>query len=129
MSSVERLPNGRYPPGVSGGRQGGRKRRASSADDVLREAFAETVVSMEGAKRRRIAKATATAKQIANEGATGKSARLALAELQKAEQRAASTVVAEPILTENDEAILARFVAHIRIVVEQEIRDADAARV
>ena len=118
MTNIPRLPNGRYPPGVSGGRQGGRRPKATDADEVIEEAFAETVLSTEGGKRKRISKARAAAKQVANEGATGRSARHALAVLQKAQQRKRETSVPVPVMRESDHEIVARFMARVRLALE-----------
>ena len=119
MADVPRLPNGRFPPGVSGGRNGGRRRKVIDADAVIEEAFAETVLSTEGGKRKRISKAKATAKQLANEGATGRNARHALAVLQKAQQRTRETAPPLPAMTEADDEIVARFMARVRLVLKE----------
>lgn len=116
MAEIGRLPNGRFPPGVSGGRHGGRRRKAQTVEDALNEAFAEKVTVVEGNKRRRVPKLQAAATHVANEGATGKNARLALAALQKASERKQQvTEDPAPRLTESDEAIVARFLARVRL--------------
>ncbi|MDB5715879.1 MAG: hypothetical protein JWO15_3276 [Sphingomonadales bacterium] len=119
MEDVERRSNGQFAPGASGSRQGGRKRKtaATTADDILLEEFQGAVSTREGKK---ISKARATARQIANEGATGKNARQALTTLQKAEERARANAAPLPILRETDQAIFDAFVALVRKTMADE---------
>jgi hypothetical protein len=119
MSEIPRLPNGRFPPGVSGGRNGGRKPKATTADELLKEAFDEKVVTTVGNRKRKISKALATATQIANEGATGKQARLSYRELQKPEERGRARTSAPVDLSGNDQAIAAEFIDQLRAIFEK----------
>jgi hypothetical protein len=125
MTDVPRLPNGRFPPGVSGGRNGGRKPKPRTADEALAAAFDETVTINEGGRRKRVDKRSATAKHIANEGATGKNARAAYAALRKSEETRAAAPV-EQALTESDEAIVARFLARLALTEKKETDDDQA---
>lgn len=129
MSDVTRLPNGRFPPGVSGGRSGGRRRTGSSADEAVIDAFAEKVIITEGGKRRKIDKLHATAKQIAHEGATGKQARQALAVVQNAQQRVRNGEKSPETLRESDQAIVARFIARLALTTKDSLDANDAGRV
>jgi hypothetical protein len=114
---------------VSGGREGngrfalgnranpnGRPRKSRSVNEtILREIKAPISVT-ENNKRKRISKLQANAKQIANLGASGdlRAAKLAMDLALRAEGAQVSTPAPLP-LTQNDRAIVERFIARLKL--------------
>ena len=94
---------------------------------LAREMKAPVTVT-ENNKRRKISKLEATAKQIANQGASGdyRAAKLTMDLALRAE--GAREVTSAPLpLTENDRAIAERFIARLKLTQMEETTDDDDA--
>ena len=113
---------GTFKAGVSGNPRG-RPRKARTVDDAIAEAMREAVAVTENGRRRKITKLNATAKQIANQGASGdlRAGKMALDLAQRAEEKAAEARARAPAkLKESDEEIVARLQARLRLIISQE---------
>ncbi len=109
-----RQGNGRFGPGNKANPYG-RPKLSRSVDDTIRRELNAKVTITEGNQRRRITKLAATAKQVANMGASGglSAAKLALDMAQKAEERANTKMVSAPVMTESDHEIADRVIARL----------------
>ena len=112
--SEGRERNGRFGQG-NRANPNGRPRKGRSVNDTIMKEMASSVTVTENQKRKRISKLAANAKQIANQGASGdlKAAKLSLEFALKAETNTASSA-GPPPLTQNDRAIVERFIARLR---------------
>ena len=121
--SEGREGNGRFAQG-NRANPNGRPRRARTVNEtILREIKAPISVT-ENNKRKRISKLQANAKQIANLGASGdlRAAKMAMDLAIRAEGAQAGEPAPLP-LTQNDRAIVERFIA--RLALTQMTGDAD----
>lgn len=125
MTEKARRP-GTFEPGQSGNRAG-RPRKSRSVDASLMKALQEPVTVTENGRRKRIPKLDVTTRQLVNKGAAGdhRATKLALDMAQKAEERA-QQAPSSPTLSQNDEEIVARFVARLRQTFLEETPDVDA---
>ena len=116
--------NGRFGLGNCANPRGRPRKDRSITGTILKELNAPLTI-MENQKRKRVSKIAASAKQIANKGASGdfRSAKLAMDYALKAESSQAGMPQPVP-LTINDRGIVARFIARLRATEEQS--DADA---
>ena len=89
----------------------------------MREMTSSLTVT-ENSKRKRISKLAANAKQIANQGASGdlKAAKLSMDLALKAESGVAAVATLLP-LTQNDRAIVERFIARLNLTQNLEKND------
>ena len=108
-----REQNGRFAIGNRANPKGRPRKSRSVNDIILREIKAQVPVT-ENNKRRKISKLEASAKQIANQGASGdyRAAKLTMDLALRAEGARESSPAALP-LTENDRAIAERFIARL----------------
>lgn len=122
-----RQGNGRFGPGNTANPNGRPKKSRSINATILRELNASVMIT-ENQKRRRVTKAAASAKQIANMGASGelRAAKLALEMGQKAEDRAQTSAVLAPAMTESDHEIAARVIARLRLIIAEGGNDENA---
>ncbi len=122
MTGRER--NGRFGLGNCANPSGRPRKDKSVTGTILKELTAPLTIT-ENQKRKRVSKLAASAKQIANQGASGdiRSAKLSLDYALKAESSHAGAPKAAP-LTANDKEIVARFLTRLRATEEQ--TDADA---
>lgn len=116
--------NGRFGLGNCANPRGRPRKDRSITSTILKELNAPLMIT-ENHKRKRVSKIAASAKQIANSGASGniRSAKLAMDYALKAEGSQAGAPQVAP-LTTNDKEIVARFIARLRATEEQ--NDADA---
>ena len=122
-----REQNGRFARGNRANPNGRPRKSRSVNDTILREMKAPVTVT-ENNKRRKISKLEATAKQIANQGASGdyRAAKLTMDLALRAE--GAREVTSAPLpLTENDRAIAERFIARLKLTQMEETTDDDDA--
>lgn len=122
-----REQNGRFAIGNRANPKGRPRKNRSVNDTILREIKAPVTVT-ENNKRRKISKLEATAKQIANQGASGdyRAAKLTMDLALRAE--GARDVSTAPLpLTENDRAIAERFIARLGLTQIQEKSNDDNA--
>ena len=98
----------------------GRPRKDDSISATILKEFTAPVTITENNKRKQVAKIAASAKQIANQGASGNfhAAKLAIGFALKAESGQAGAPQVAP-LTANDKEIVARFIARIRATEEE----------
>ena len=122
-----REQNGRFAIGNRANPNGRPRKGRSVNDTILREMKAPVTVT-ENNKRRRITKLEANAKQIANLGASGdlKAAKLSVDLALKAEGARESSPAPLP-LTQNDRAIVERFLARLNLTQTQENNHDDDA--
>ena len=119
--------NGRFGPG-NRANPNGRPRKGRTVNDIIMREMASSLTVTENSKRKRISKLAANAKQIANQGASGdlKAAKMSVELALKAEN-AAATSAAPPPLTQNDRAIVERFIARLNLTdLSKKNNDADA---
>ena len=114
MSEARRDSNGRFGPGNRGNPNGRPRKSRSLIDQVMRELQTKVTITENGT-RKQIPKLSASAKQIANQGASGdiKAAKLAVDYAMKAEKER-EPAAAAPALTEHDRAIVMRFIARLQ---------------
>jgi len=122
-----REQNGRFAIGNRANPHGRPRKNRSVNDTILREIKAPVTVT-ENNKRRRITKLEANAKQIANLGASGdlKAAKLTMDLALRAEGARGQVPIALP-LTQNDRAIIERFLARLSLTQRQDSNDDDNA--
>lgn len=122
-----REQNGRFAMGNRANPNGRPRKSRSVNDTILREIKAPVTVT-ENNKRRRISKLEANAKQIANLGASGdlKAAKLTMDLALKAEGARDISPPTLP-LTENDRAIVERFLARLSLTQKSETNNDDHA--
>ena len=111
----DRDNGGRFRSGAPSPNPKGRPKKARSVDAAMLGALSEKVVVTEQGKRKKKTKLDITAAQIANKGASGdlRAAKMALDQARKAEERAESDAVRAPIMTQADEAVVARVIARL----------------
>lgn len=109
-----REQNGRFGQG-NRANPNGRPRAGRTVNDIIMREMSSSLTVTENSKRKRISKLAANAKQIANQGASGdlKAAKMSVDLALKAQNGAAVTA-GPPPLTQNDRAIVERFIARIR---------------
>lgn len=114
MSTDERGPRGRFPPGTSGNTKG-RPKAAKTVSAAIVSAMNKTVTANDNGRKRKVRKLDATATQIANKGASGdlRAGKMLLEMAARAEERQSSLAVPEA-LTRGDEDILNDFLAEYR---------------
>jgi hypothetical protein len=107
--------NGRFAQGNRANPKGRPRRARTVNETILREIKAPISVT-ENNKRKRISKLQANAKQIANLGASGdlRAAKLAVDFALRAEGAQVSEPAPLPI-TQNDRAIVERFIARLNV--------------
>jgi hypothetical protein len=103
----ERDPKGRFTPGMRANPYG-RPRKIASVGDTILGALSENVHITERGKRKRVTKLQATAKQLANQGASGdhRASRLVFDLAQKAEEKLAAAPPSSAELNARDQAIV-----------------------
>lgn len=113
--SEGRERNGRFGQG-NRANPNGRPRKGRTVNDIIMREMNSQLTVTENSKRKRISKLAANAKQIANQGASGdlKAAKLSMDLALKAESNAASSTAPLP-LTQNDRAIVERFIARLNL--------------
>jgi hypothetical protein len=116
-----RDPSGRFRPGQTGN-PNGRPRKHHGVDAAVTRALQEKITVTERGRRRRKSKLEVTAAQIANQGAGGdlRAAKLALDLAAKAEGKQDAGPATVP-LTENDRAIVERWIARLKLTQTSEI--------
>jgi hypothetical protein len=119
-----RQGNGRFGPGNAANPNGRPKKSRSINATIMRELNAPIMIT-ENHKRHRVTKLAASAKQIANMGASGelRAAKLTmdLARLAESERDASPQ---PQMLGANDREIVARFVERLRATLIEEAGDA-----
>lgn len=115
--------NGRFGQGNSAN-PNGRPRRGRTVNDIIMREMTSSLTVTENSKRKRISKLAANAKQIANQGASGdlKAAKLSMDLALKAESGVAAVATLLP-LTQNDRAIVERFIARLNLTQNLEKND------
>ena len=115
--------NGRFGQG-NRANPSGRPRRGRSVNDIIMREMTSSLTVTENSKRKRISKLAANAKQIANQGASGdlKAAKMSMDLALKAESGAAAVETPLP-LTQNDRAIIERFIARLNLTHISEKND------
>ena len=119
--------NGRFGQG-NRANPTGRPRKGRTVNDIIMREMSSSLTVTENSKRKRISKLAANAKQIANQGASGdlKAAKMSVELALKAENGAASSA-GPPPLTQNDRAIVDRFIARLNLThIPEKTNDADA---
>ena len=125
--SEGRERNGRFGQGNCAN-PNGRPRKGRTVNDIIMREMNSPLTVTENSKRKRISKLAANAKQIANQGASGdlKAAKLSMDLALKAESNAASSSAPLP-LTQNDRAIVERFIARLNLTqMSEKNNDHDA---
>ena len=124
---MREILTGRFRPGQTGN-PNGRPRKLNGVDAAVTRALQEKVTVTEQGRRRRKSKLEVTAAQIANKGAGGdlRAAKMALDLAAKAEGNQSAGPVAAP-LTENDRAIVDRFIARLNLTQLSETNNDDDA--
>ena len=125
--SAGRERNGRFGQGNRANPEG-RPRRGRTVEDVIRREMASPLTVIENSKRKRISKLAANTKQIVNQGASG-DLRAAMKTVDMAMKVGSGTTAnAAPLpLTQNDRAIVERFIARLNLTLRPENdNDADA---
>lgn len=122
MKNGDRDNAGRFRPGMPSANPRGRPKKKRGIDAAIIDALNERVTVTEQGQRRRRTKLEVTAAQIANKGAGGDlpSAKLVLAEVRRAEERAEADTARAPVMTEADHVIVARVVARLRRIIVAE---------
>ena len=115
--------NGRFGQG-NRANPNGRPRTGRTVNDIIMKEMTAPLTVTENNKRKRISKIAASAKQIANQGASGnlKAAKLSMDLALKAEIGAAAVPTELP-LTQNDRAIVERFIARLNLTQVSENND------
>lgn len=113
--------SGRFLKGTSPNPKG-RPRKPRTVGAAISSAFNEKVQVNEHGRRRKITKLEATAKQIANQSASGdpRSVKLGMELAQKAEERLSRSPSPSAQLSETDSQIAARFIARLRQTIVEE---------
>ena len=113
---------GRFRPGTTSPNPKGRPKRAAGVDAAITRALSEKIMVVEQGRRRRKSKLDITAAQLANKGAGGdfRATKLALEQGRKAEERAQVQAAREPVMTETDQEIAARVIAHLKQIIAEE---------
>lgn len=113
--SDDRDRTGRFVPGNKAGPRGRGSGKRSLSEEIARELSAKVTITENG-KRKRVSKLSASAKQIANQGASGdlKAARLTMDLAHKADKDREAAPYASAALTASDEEIVARFIARLK---------------
>ena len=119
-----RQGNGRFGPGNAANPNGRPKKSRSVSATIMRE-LNEKVTITENNKRRRVTKLAASAKQIANRGASGdyRSAKLVMDYGVRAENDS-GTAPPSPALSPSDGEVVGRFIARLRATMIEEADDA-----
>lgn len=112
--SEERERSGRFAAGNRANPKGRPRKSRTLSEQITRE-LAATVTITENGKRRRVSKLAASAKQIANQGASGdfKAAKLTMDLAHKADREREAAPPA-PGLTEPDQEIVMRFITRLK---------------
>jgi len=120
MSEDRDPKSGRFQKGFTANRNG-RPRKAPSVSQAILGAVNENVQITERGKRKRVTKLLATAKQLANQGASGdlRAGKLALEFAQKAEERLAAAPPSSAELSASDQAIAKRILMRLRAIIEK----------
>jgi hypothetical protein len=118
---------GRFAAGNRANPRGRPRRTGALGEDIARELKAGITITENG-RRKRVSKLSASAKQIANQGASGdlRAARLAVDLALKAD-REREAAPAAAALAESDRAIVMRFIARLRATELFEENDNDDA--
>ena len=111
---------GRFRKGASGNPRG-RPKKPPTVSAAIMGALSEKVPINENGRRRRVSKLEATAKQVANKGASGdpRASKLVLELAQKVEDRSARAATPQD-LSAADEEIAARVLARFRLIIKEE---------
>lgn len=111
--------NGRFGLGNCANPRGRPPKDRSISSTILKELNAPLTIT-ENQKRKRVSKIAASAKQIANSGASGdlRAAKMAMDYALKAEGSQSGAPQIAP-LTTNDKEIVARFIARLHATEEQ----------
>lgn len=119
--------NGRFGQG-NRANPNGRPRVGSTVNAIIMREMTAPLTVTENSKRKRISKLAASAKQIANQGASGdfKAAKLSMDLALKAENNAAAVAVPLP-LTRDDRAIVERFITRLNLTQITEKHNDDHA--
>lgn len=119
--SAARDPAGRFRPGTASPNPAGRPRKATGVDAAVTRALSEKITVTEQGRRTRRSKLDVTATQLANKGAGGdlRAAKLALDQVRKAEEKVAQQASREPVMTENDQEIVARVIARLKQIITE----------
>ncbi|WP_431285052.1 DUF5681 domain-containing protein [Humitalea sp. 24SJ18S-53] len=120
--SSNRDQAGRFPAGRSGN-PNGRPKKGRGVDAAITRAVQEVVTVTEKGRSRRLTKLDITAKQVANQGASGnpRSMKLALDFARTAEENTRAEAARAPVMTQSDWEIADRLIARLtRIIREQE---------
>lgn len=119
-----RQRNGRFGPGNAANPNGRPKKSRSINATIMRELNAPIMIT-ENHKRHRVSKLAASAKQIANMGASGelRAAKLTMDLARQAENERDASPLPQ-MLNANDQEIVARFVERLRLTLAKEASDA-----
>lgn len=122
----ERKANGQFGAGNRANPYGRPRKSKSMYDEVARELQAKVTITENG-KRKRVSKLAANTKQIANQGASGaiRAAKMTVDFALRAERERDAPPEALP-LSQNDRAIVERFLARVK-AVEANLPDAETA--
>jgi hypothetical protein len=119
--------NGRFTSGNRANPNGRPRKTRTLSEDIARELSAKVTITENG-KRKRVSKLSASAKQIANQAASGdlKAAKLTMDLAQKADRdREAAPIAAG--LTATDKEIVMRFITRFKATEPFEESGDDAA--
>lgn len=118
-----RQGNGRFGPGNAANPNGRPKKSRSINATIMRELNAPIMIT-ENHKRHRVSKLAASAKQIANMGASGelRAAKLTM-DLARQAENERDAAPQPPMLGANDREIVARFVERLRATLAEEASD------
>lgn len=121
--SDNRRRNGTFGPGNKANPDGRPKKSQSVNDMILHELCAPVMIT-ENEKRKRVSKLAASAKQIANKGASGelRAAKMAIEWARSAENERAAAPQPQ-MLGANDQEIVARFIERLRSTLIEEADD------
>ena len=113
--SEGREQNGRFGQG-NRANPDGRPRGGRSVNDIIMRELSSPLIVTENSKRKKISKLAANTKQIANQGASGdlKAAKMSVDLALKAENSTTASA-APPPSTQNDQAIVERFIARLNL--------------
>jgi hypothetical protein len=112
--------DGKFKPGQSGNSRG-RPRKPKTVDGSIEQAMGVKIPVTEGGKRKRVTRQDAVATQIAAQGAGGdlRAAKMAIDLMQRAEDRAASTPLANDNLSEPDVLVVERLILRLRLIDQE----------